>query len=220
VSESNIAGTRARGGGWDQALAQHEGLVRWVVRQQWRGALSFADALHAGRVGLWQALRHYDPTRGTQFSTYAVPAIQHAVWAAVAAERPTPPPGASVLPLPTAVHPEVADHLQQAQVHAALHTLVGQLPPRLRAVVLAHYGLGSTPPRSFAAIGRTLGVSRQRVHQLHRAAVLALAHPSRSLPLRRLVDRHGRADYQQTLAQHRQAAHARRAPERRRPCRP
>lgn len=61
-------------------MAEHEGLVRWVVRQQWLGELSFVDALHEGRIGLWRALRRYDPTRGTAFSTYAVVAISRAVW--------------------------------------------------------------------------------------------------------------------------------------------
>ncbi len=36
-------------------LAQHERLVRWVVRRQWLGELSFQDALQEGRIGLWSA---------------------------------------------------------------------------------------------------------------------------------------------------------------------
>ncbi len=192
----------------DTALAAHEGLVRWVVRQQWRGGLPWEDAVQAGRIGLWQALRRYDPTRGTQFSTYAVPAIQHAVWAAVAAAPAGPARAPTGVGGPGGADPpsDPSEVVYQAQVQAAVAALVGQLPPRLRTVVVARYGLGDAPPQSFAAIGRTLGVSRQRVHQLHGAAVLALAHPSRSLPLRRLVDRHARTDYQQTLARQRQQA--------------
>lgn len=187
-------------GDWDTALAAHEGLVRWVVRQQWRGRLAFEEAVQAGRIGLWQALRRYDPTRGTRFSTYAVPAIQHAVWAAVAADQPQPPVAGQPV---TAAAPEPVEAVHQAQVQAAMRALVAQLPPRARAVLVAHYGLGDTPPQSFAALGRTLGVSRQRVHQLHRAALTALAQPAVSLPLRLLVDRHQRRDYQQALARQR-----------------
>jgi RNA polymerase sigma factor (sigma-70 family) len=185
---------------WEAALAAHAGLVRWVVRQQWRGRLPWADALQAGRLGLWQALRRYDPTRGTQFSTSAVPAIQHAVWAAVAADQP--PPGRAPRG-PAAAEPEPVEAVHAAQVQAAVHALVAQLPARARQVLVAHYGLGDTPPQSFAAIGRTLGVSRQRVHQLHRTALAELAQPAVSLPLRLLVDRHQRADYQQALARQR-----------------
>jgi len=74
-----------------QALAKHEGLVHWVVRRQWLGDLPYAEPLHVGRIALWRALRLNDPTRGTAFSPYAVPAIKRAVWRAVAQARPRPP---------------------------------------------------------------------------------------------------------------------------------
>lgn len=44
-----------------QALAEHEGLVHWVVQRQWLGELPYAEALHQGRIALWRALRGYDP---------------------------------------------------------------------------------------------------------------------------------------------------------------
>jgi RNA polymerase sigma factor (sigma-70 family) len=203
--QSTTAPPRPGPGDWEAALAAHAGLVRWVVRRQWRGALPVEDAVQAGRIGLWQALRRYDPTRGTRLSTYAVPAIRHAVWAAVAADQPRPPVPACPTP---AAEPEPVEAVHRAQVRAAVAALVAQLPPRQRAVVSAHYGLGDAPPQSFAAIGRTLGVSRQRVQQLHRAAVIALAQPAHSLPLRRLLDRTERRDYQQALARQRQQARA------------
>jgi DNA-directed RNA polymerase sigma subunit (sigma70/sigma32) len=52
-------------------MATHEGLVHAVVRKQVLGYLPFAEALQAGRVGLWRAILGYDPQRGTAFSTYA-----------------------------------------------------------------------------------------------------------------------------------------------------
>ncbi len=194
---------------WASAMVAHEGLVHWVVRQQDRGPLSYADALHEGRIGLWQALRHYGPARGTRFSTYAVPAITHALWKAVAAahlRRTTAAPA----PTPTAPDPDPADVLHTQQVHAALHVLVATLPPRLRHVVGAHLGLAGMPPRTFAALGAERGVSRQRIHQEYLTALTLLAHPSDSLPLRRLLGRDTRASYQQTLARQHQRARARR----------
>jgi RNA polymerase sigma factor (sigma-70 family) len=194
-----------------QQMAQHERLVHWVVRRQWLGALSFQDALHEGRIGLWSALRRYDPQRGTAFSTYAVPAIAHAIWRAVALENrfsvADPPYTLRVTDI------DVMDALDRAQISAALHDLAAQLPPRLRHIVVAHHGLDGNPPRTFAAIGAALGVSRQRVHQLHGQAILWLAHPAHSLPLRRLLERCSRQDYQRALARQRQAA---RQPRRRR----
>ena len=48
----------------NQLMARHEGLVPFVVRRQTLGQLSFAAAMQAGRIGLWRAIRGYDPRRG------------------------------------------------------------------------------------------------------------------------------------------------------------
>lgn len=187
-----------------EQMVKHERLVHWVVRRQWLGNLSFEEALHEGRIGLWSALRHYDPQRGTAFSSYAVPAIARAVWRAVAIEnRLSASPS---LDTPWAADSIEIEAIDDALVHAALRDLTAQLPARLHYIIVAHHGLDGTPPQTFATIGRTLGVSRQRVHQLHVQAILWLAHPAHSLWLRRLLERNSRRDYQSTLGKIRQAA--------------
>ena len=192
-----------------EQMAQHEGLVGWVVRRQRLGALSFDDALHAGRLGLWHALQGYDPTRTPCVSTYAVPAITHAVWRAVAAASPEP----LALPLPSADlvdATDLSDIVHDAQVHDALYALVAALPPRLREVIRARYGLDGTLPQTFVQIGKAWGISHQRVQQLHRQALLLLAHPARSHALRLLTDHRHRDAYQQSLARQRRHARANR----------
>ena len=67
----------------DRLLRQHEGLVRQIVAHQQLCGLPFEEALQAGRIGLWRAIEGYEPQRGTQFSTYAYPAIIRQVWGAV-----------------------------------------------------------------------------------------------------------------------------------------
>ena len=70
-------------------LRQHRGLVRWVIRRDCRGDLSYDELFHEGQIALWQAILHFDPTRHIRFSTYAVPAIRHRLWHVVAvAQRP------------------------------------------------------------------------------------------------------------------------------------
>lgn len=202
--------SRCNGPGASEAtlLARHEGLVRWVARRQHLGPLSFADALHEGRIGLWQALRHYDPTRGTTFSTYAVPAITRAIWRAVAREqRPLWP---APLPTATATWLDPAEVLHAAALAEALRAAVAELPQPFRQVVIAHLGLDGRQPETFAAIGARLGRTKQRAHQLYQDATLRLAHPSASGSLRRLTDRLTRADYQATLARAARRARARR----------
>lgn len=191
-----------------QELARHEGLVYWVVRRQWLGELPFVDALHEGRIGLWRALARYDPSRGTAFSSYAVPAIRHAVWSAVACHQPPARPTTRPWPPVESFDPDQWVHA--GQVRAGTRALVDRLPGRLRLVIVAHYGLGDEEPQSYAAIGRTLHLTRQRVQQLHVEALLWLAHPAHSLALRRLLEHNSRADYQRSLARAYRAARARR----------
>jgi len=191
-----------------QAMAEHEGLVHWVVRRQWLGVLSYAEALHAGRIGLWRALQGYDPGRGTAFSTYAVPAIARAIWRAVAQAQPHPQE--LLTPHPPQEAPDPDERAEKALLAQALHRLVARLPPRLHYVIVARYGLDGHSPQTFAAIGHTLGVTRQRAHQLHTEALLWLAHPAHSLALRKLLDRNGVADYRAYLARLRRWLRARR----------
>jgi RNA polymerase sigma factor (sigma-70 family) len=181
-------------------MAEHDRLVHAVVRKQFLGPLSFAEALHAGRIGLWHAIMGFAPQRGLAFSTYAWPCIAHVIWGAVkATDRPPP----NDIPLISAA-PEDADPVsagESAAIQAALRDLVACLPDHLRAVVVAHYGLGDEPPASFAAIGARLGLSKQRMHQVHGEALIWLRQPAHSQQLRSLLDRHTLADYERADAQ-------------------
>jgi RNA polymerase sigma factor (sigma-70 family) len=191
-----------------QALARHERLVHWVVRRQWLGELSYAEALQVGRIALWRALLGYDVTRGTAFSTYAVPAIARAIWRAVAQARPHP---AEILtPYPPQEAPDLEEVAERTLVDRALQRLVVRLPHPLLYVIVVHHGLHGRPPQTFTAIGQTLGVTRQRAHQLHNEALLWLAHPAHSLALRQLLDRNTITDYQAYLARLRHWLRARR----------
>ena len=190
-------------------MAEHDRLVHTVVRKQVLGPLSFAEALQAGRLGLWRAIVGYDPHRGYAFSTYAWPCIARQVWSAVkAADRPPP----LVLP-PLSAGREDTDPIsagESAAIQAAVHDLVACLPNHLRAIVVAHYGLGDDPPASFGCIGAGVGLSKQRIHQLHGEALIWLRQPGHSQQLRSLLDRHTLADYERADAQAQAWLHQRR----------
>ena len=191
-----------------QALTEHDRLVHWVVRRQWLGELSYTEALQVGRIGLWRALQGYDPSRGTAFSTYAVPAIARAIWRAVAQARPDP--RELLTPHPSQETPDPQEQVEATLIHQTLHRLVASLSHPLCYVITVHYGLDGRPPQSFTAIGQTLGLTRQRAHQLHGEALLWLAHPAHSLALRQLLDRNTVTDYQAYLARQRRWQRARR----------
>lgn len=186
----------------NQALVQHEKLVRWVARRQWRGGLAWADVLQVGRIGLWHALQHYDPARGTAFSSYAIPAITHSIWRAVTLAQRTPPE--QLTPYPPQEAPDLEEHVGRVLSYEMLHRLVTALPRRRwRALIVTHYGLNGRPAQTLSEIARAWGVTPQRIYHLRTEALLWLAHPARSGTLRQLLDRNTVADYQTYLARQR-----------------
>lgn len=196
-------------------MAEHDGLVYWVVRRQRLRGLAFEDAVHEGRIGLWRAIQGYDPGRGTKLSTYAVVAIKRSVWEAVRSHEESHSCFAdlSVADLPEEFEPSEPPDQSLAILEAReeLSELIAGLPPRLGEIVVRHHGLKGRFPESFTTIGRSFGVSRQRVHYLHKQALTLLAQPDRSLRLRRLFERNTRRDYQEALARkHHQARQDRR----------
>ena len=84
-----------------------------------------------------------------------------------------------------------------------------RLPPRLRTVIVARYGLDASAPLTYGQLGALLGLSSERARQpfdrlrtpLHTEALVWLRRPAHSQSL--LLGRHTLADYQQadTLAQ-------------------
>ena len=179
----------------DQLMRQHEGLVQAVVRRQVLADLSFAEALQAGRIGLWHAILGYDPSRGRTFSTYAWPAIMREVWRAVKAQPGARAP-ALVGATPAGAPAQPAASLVEALVYAALWRLVDDLPMRLRYVIVARYGLADGRPARYREIGAALGVSGEWARRLHQEALVRLRQPAACQTLRSLLERHTQADYE------------------------
>jgi len=175
-------------------VAHHERLVHAVIRRQWSGSLSYSELLQAGRIGLWRAIQHFDPNRGTAFSTYAWPAIARYVWREVA--QANPPPQEVLTPNPPLPLPDLDDLTGRNEIYDCLHDLVDKLPAHLRQVVILYYGLYDHPPHSLRQLARKLGISHEMVRQRLLAALVHLRHPANSLPLRQLLDRNTIADYE------------------------
>jgi len=177
-------------------MARHDGLVQAVVRRYGFGELAFAEAVHLGRLGLWRAILHYTPERGLAFSTYAWPCIRNEilhVTRAAAGRKALPVLSLAVLSDP------ILDSLveQETQwIRQSLLQLVARLPERLRYVIEAYYGLHEQSASTYAAIGLQLGLTKQRVCQLHTEALVWLRQPAHSQTLRSLLERHTVAEYE------------------------
>ena len=159
----------------DRLMTCHERLVPFVVRRQTLGELSFSAAIQVGRIGLWRAIMRYDPQRGYAFSTYAYPAIARHVWQAVKrSERVQRSPAVmTAVQMIERTDPEVI--WETTLVYASLYHLVGRLPERLQRIIIARYGLAGNSPHSYREIGVTLGLTGERVRQLHTEALVHLS---------------------------------------------
>jgi RNA polymerase sigma factor (sigma-70 family) len=190
----------------DRLMARHEHLVHAVERRQVLGHLPFAEALHAGRMGLWRAILGYDPERGLAFSTYAWNPIMHRIWREVKLAEREYARGTQSCPL-GAVSDSLLEKAPPEKVwerEELLHTLwelVLRLPERLRIVVVARYGLAGQGRTFYPRIGALLGVSHERARQLHTEALLWLRHPAHSQQLRSLLGRHTLAEYEAVEAE-------------------
>ena len=179
-------------------MRRHERLVHTVLRRQSSGPLSYAELLQAGRIGLWQAVLHFDAGRGVAFSTYAGVAIQRRIWQAVKqAQRRQ-----GWLKPEEPVDPrEIAEErLWWAEVCAALAAAIARLPGRQREVLLAVCGWDGQGPRDLAQIGRQWGVSRQAAAYWYYKALVALRLPVVSGRLRQLWGQDSRASYRRNQA--------------------
>jgi DNA-directed RNA polymerase sigma subunit (sigma70/sigma32) len=101
----------------------------------------------------------------------------------------------------------VITNWQNAQIHEALEEGLSELSEREHLVLSLHYGWDGRPPQSFAEIGEALGLTRQRMHQIHNEALLLLRVPALSIRLRSIYERGSRSDYRQALRQNQEWQH-------------
>jgi RNA polymerase sigma factor (sigma-70 family) len=183
-----------------KAMEQHDGLVHAFIRRQGGGDIPYEEALQAGRIGLWHAIRGYDPTRGTAFSTYAWVAICHQIHHRAKELSRGTDIWSQEMPASWTL-PDPVGELERKLVQSVLLGLVSQLPERLHQVIVSRYGLGEDPPCMLKELGKELGLTRERVRQLQQEALAWLRHPAHSWRLRQLVGKNTAADYRRALAQ-------------------
>jgi RNA polymerase sigma factor (sigma-70 family) len=179
----------------EELLRENEGLVHAVVRRQGWGENEYSEMIQEGRIGLWRAILGFDPGRGYAFSTYAWTAIRNQVWQSVkwsnkAAGWLEGEEGGDWLGW-------IVSAWQREQVREAIREELNYLPERLRQVMELAYGIGGGESQTLAAIGRRMGLTRERIRQIRNEGLMLLRLPALSLRLRSLHGQDSRESYRQ-----------------------
>lgn len=177
----------------ENLMRKHDGLVYAVLRRQWGGQAEYEETVQAGRIGLWQAILHYDERRGVQFSSYAWIAIRNQIWGEVkrawqegkGLEARRKEEGLS----------RMVKEWEGEELRQGIREELSHLPERRRQVIEKAYGLKGGEGSSLAEIGREWGISRERVRQLRNDALVMLRQPVFSVRIRQLYEQNSRRAY-------------------------
>ncbi len=219
-------------------VGQNRSLVAGIARRFAGKGIQVDDLIQEGTLGLLRAIDKFDPTRGFQFSTYAIWWIRQGISRAVLdqgrsvripvhlkeqttrvrnvearlAHKLGRPPTRTEIAVDAGISEEKLQHLElqlrgdislQRPVHQDsdgelgdtlederamqaftaveygrleehLTVALTKLDPRSQFVVRAHLGLGGQPTLTLDGISQQLGISRERVRQIEREALLRL----------------------------------------------
>src|SRR5207237_658226 len=137
-------------------------LVVSIAKRYQTQGITLGDLVQEGVLGLIRAAEKFDWRKGFKFSTYATWWIRQAVQRGVANKART-------IRIP--VH--VVEREQK--VARARRQAVSNLPDRERDVIELRFGLVGDGPASLEAIGKQLGLTRERVRQIETEALRKLA---------------------------------------------
>lgn len=173
--------------------------VSWLAREFLYTGVAREDLVAEGRLGLFEAALRYDPSHGAQFLTYASFWARRRMQTYVArharvVRRPVSRMGGLrdgddvSLDAPVASSESLAwrdvlvdresrlvlDAMVDAEDAALLNAAAAELPPQWRGIIVRRFGLDGGPAMTLAAVGQTLGLSRERVRQIEAKAMRSL----------------------------------------------
>ena len=144
----------------ERLVEQFHALVKSVASKHSAAHLSADDLYQEGMIGLLEANKRFDPSRGTQFSTYAHYWISKRILSAVDQEQ--------LAPIDPSSLEEIADTASGPAVDSEIASkLPPDMPEQEKQVIILSYEKGCT----IAQIAQQTGFSRERVKQLRGKAL-------------------------------------------------
>lgn len=159
-----------------RVLTDYARLVRLIAGELQRRvrACDYEDLVQAGMLGLLDAVRRYDPTRGVPFGAYARYRVRGSMLDSIRSYLVPEELGEDALPVDAdgeVLGPVDTDTQEEKYYRRErdehLRQAMEQLPPRWREVIWGYYGESKT----LREIGEGLGVNESRACQIRRAAV-------------------------------------------------
>jgi RNA polymerase primary sigma factor/RNA polymerase sigma factor len=154
----------------DSLVTENMGLIGFVLKKlMYRGdvkAIGWDEAFAVGAQTLVQCSRGFDPKRGFAFTTYAHRAICNDIVKAAQKEMKARLPTVEL-----SLDPAESLGDETPFDEERLPLLLDRLRGRFRLVVEMYYGITTREPMTYKEIAADLGLSWQRVQQMHDKAV-------------------------------------------------
>ncbi len=140
------------------------------------GPQGLFELVSDGNVTLMRAVERFDFSRGNRFSTYASWAIIRSFARSVPKERYRSVRFTTgldeILDIAAGLRAYDPNEVNIPELRESIDAMLGQLTPRERRILIGHYGLEeSTEPRTLEQIGKTMGISKERVRQIEMQAL-------------------------------------------------
>ena len=155
-------------------------LVVSIAKRHYKPQANFFEMVSDGNMSLIRAIEKFDYAQGNKFSTYAT-------WAIMKNYARSIPTEMKQLDRYRTGHDELFSQstdardnpfraeLNQQHQHSAIMSILGQLDPRERDIILHRYGLNQgTEPETLEQVGHRFGVTKERIRQIESRALSKL----------------------------------------------
>ena len=155
-------------------------LVVSIAKRHFKPQANFFEMVSDGNMSLIRAIEKFDYSQGNKFSTYAS-------WAIMKNYARSIPNEMKQLDRYRTGHDELftqstdqrenpfQQELNQQSQHTAIMSILGQLDPRERDIILHRFGLNSgSEPETLEKVGTRFGVTKERIRQIESRALAKL----------------------------------------------